>query len=179
MIVNDTWLKNHPEIFTPFVDHQVREENGHKVISYGVSSAGYDIRLSPEFKMYSAQVLDPKRILKDIPWNSDEPFELMGNDFILARSLEWIAIPSNCVGTCYGKSTYARVGLLVNVTPLEPGWKGFLTIELSNTTPYPIMLYPNEGIAQIVLNMIEPPEVSYDKRNGKYMNQTGVVLPII
>jgi dCTP deaminase len=175
-IRNDCWLKEHPEIFTPFVDHQIKEVDGQRVISYGLSSVGYDIRLDGEFKFYLAEVLDPKEPMSAETVFTD-CFELSPHGFVLAKSFEWIKVPADSFGICFGKSTYARVGLICNVTPLEPGWEGYLTIELSNTTDHPIRLYVMEGIAQIVFLDAGNPSVTYDQRNGKYMNQTEVTLP--
>lgn len=175
-IRNDRYLAAHPEIFNPFEDHQIKEVNGERVISYGLSSVGYDIRLAPEFKVFLAEVLDPKELMA-AETVFTELFMLPAHGFVLARSVEWIEIPTDSFGVCFGKSTYARVGLICNVTPLEPGWKGYLTIELSNTTDHPIRLYANEGIAQIVLFDAGNPKTTYDQRNGKYMNQTEVTLP--
>jgi dCTP deaminase len=164
----------------PFEERQV----GNGRVSFGLSSYGYDIRLSDEFKIFTDvhQVLvDPKafdaRSFVDIraPHCVIPP-----NSFTLARSIEYFKIPRSVLAICVGKSTYARCGIIVNVTPLEPQWEGHLTIEISNTTPLPAKVYANEGIAQLVfLESDEVCETSYADRNGKYQAQTGVVPPRI
>lgn len=152
------------------------------VISYGCSSYGYDIRCSEEFKIFTninASLIDPKSFDENNFVNVISDICIIPpNSFCLARSVEYFRIPRNILGVCYGKSTYARCGIIVNVTPLEPGWEGHLTIELSNTTPLPAKIYANEGIAQIMFlkGDIEP-TVSYKDRAGKYQNQVGITLP--
>lgn len=178
-IMPDLWIKHHGEkLIYPFESDQVRKG----VISYGVSSYGYDIRLSDEFKIFNNAnnvIVDPK--------NFDEQsfIEFVGaictvppNSFALGRSLEKVSIPRNVLALCVGKSTYARCGIIVNITPLEPQWTGYITIEISNTTPLPVRIYANEGIAQIVFFGADTEcDVSYADRKGKYQNQTGVTLP--
>ncbi len=162
----------------PFESSQVR---GGK-ISYGVSSYGYDIRVSPEFKVFTNVhnlIVDPKdfddRSFVDI--NADECI-IPPNSFALARTVEYFRIPRDTLVICVGKSTYARCGIIVNVTPLEPTWEGYLTLEISNTTPLPAKIYANEGIAQLLFfEGDELPSVAYADRKGKYMNQKGVTLP--
>src|ERR1700740_2849490 len=162
----------------PFTDRQVREG----VISYGVSSYGYDIRVADEFRIFTnvnTTIVDPKhfdpRSLVDY---KGEVCIIPPNSFALARSVEYFRIPRNILTICVGKSTYARCGIIVNVTPFEPEWEGFVTLEISNTTPLPAKIYANEGLCQILFFQgNEPCEVSYGDRNGKYMRQQGIVLP--
>lgn len=169
-------------ILSPFEPSVIREIYGGKIISYGCSSYGYDIRCSEEFKIFTnvnSTIIDPKDFdnanFIDVVSNI---CIIPPNSFVLARSLEYFRIPRDILGVCYGKSTYARCGIIVNVTPLEPEWEGHLTIELSNTTPLPAKIYANEGIAQIMfLRGIKEPNVSYKDRGGKYQSQTGITLP--
>jgi len=162
----------------PFEPGQVREGT----ISYGLSSYGYDIRVAPEFKVFTNVhnvVVDPKnfdpRSFVDV--RSTECI-IPPNSFALARTEEYFRIPRNVLAVCVGKSTYARCGIVVNVTPLEPSWCGFLTLEISNTTPLPAKIYAGEGIAQLVFFQgEEEPETAYDDRGGKYQDQKGVTLP--
>lgn len=166
-------------MITPFEAGQVR--NG--VISYGVSSYGYDIRVSNEFKVFTnvhSAIVDPKdfdpRSMVDI--ESDEPILIPPNSFALARTIEYFRIPRNVLTVCLGKSTYARCGIVVNVTPFEPEWEGYVTLEISNTTPLPARIYPNEGIAQVLFfEADEACEVSYADKKGKYQSQQQIVLP--
>ena len=166
----------------PFIDHQVREYNHKKVISYGITSAGYDIRLADEFKLIEPNwhfTIDPKENPPIVTYDEKRDFCINpANGFCLARSVEYFRMPPDIIGIAVGKSTYARCGLVVNITPLEPGWEGYLTIELSNTTPNPIKVYANEGIAQILFyKLASPPEVTYADRGGKYQKQMGIELP--
>jgi len=162
----------------PFEPNQVREGT----ISYGVSSYGYDIRVSPEFKVFTnvhSVVVDPKnfddRSFVDV---NAESCIIPPNSFALARTVEYFRVPRNVLAICLGKSTYARCGIVVNVTPLEPSWEGYLTLEISNTTPLPAKIYANEGIAQLLFFQgEEEPEVAYADRKGKYQGQVGVTLP--
>jgi dCTP deaminase len=162
----------------PFEADQVRDGT----ISYGVSSYGYDIRVAPEFKVFTNVhnvVVDPKefdgRSFVDV--TADECI-IPPNSFALARTVEYFRIPRDILVLCVGKSTYARCGIIVNVTPLEPTWEGFLTLEISNTTPLPAKIYANEGIAQLIFFQgNEEPETAYADRKGKYQGQTGVTLP--
>ena len=165
-------------MISPFEDKQVRDGK----ISYGLSSFGYDARVSEEFKIFTnvnSEIIDPKNfkatnfVTKNVPICVIPP-----NSFVLARTIERFKIPKDILVICLGKSTYARCGIIVNVTPLEPGWEGYVTLEFSNTTPLPAKIYANEGVAQFIfLKGNEIPEVSYADRNGKYMGQTGVTLP--
>ncbi len=177
----DYWIRNMAlcdDMIEPFVDYQVNDG----VISYGLSSYGYDIRVSDEFKIFTPTtghltVVDPK------DFDSSAMVDFRGdvcvippNSFALARSLEYFRMPSNALGIVLGKSTYARVGIVTNFTPLEPGWEGNITIEISNTTPLPAKIYANEGIAQVLFFEGDEPEVTYADRNGKYQGQKGVTL---
>ena len=167
----------------PFADGQVRAaEDGQRVISYGVSSYGYDLRVTNEFKVFTNvfnSIVDPKGFAEDsfVNVTTDECI-VPPNSFALARSVEYFRIPRNVLTVCLGKSTYARCGIIVNVTPLEPGWEGHVTLEFSNTTPLPAKIYANEGACQFLfLQGNEPCETSYADRAGKYMGQRGVTLP--
>ena len=188
-IKSDRWIRRmarEHRMIDPFVDGQVREldRQGRKVISYGVSSYGYDMRVAPEFKIFTnvlSAVVDPKQ------FDSKSFVEFEGdvcivppNSFALARSVEYFRIPRNCLTICVGKSTYARCGIITNVTPFEPEWEGFVTLEISNTTPLPAKIYANEGLAQVLFFQgDEPCEVSYADKKGKYLKQRGVTLPKI
>ncbi len=180
-IRSDNWIRKMSEehaMIEPFEAGQVRGEN----ISYGLSSFGYDIRVAPEFKVFTNVhnlIVDPKafddRSFVDI--NAKECI-IPPNSFALARTVEYFRIPRDTLVVCVGKSTYARCGIIVNVTPLEPTWEGYLTLEISNTTPLPAKIYADEGIAQLLFfEGDELPSVAYADRKGKYMNQTGVTLP--
>ena len=164
----------------PFVSEQKRE----KTISYGLSSFGYDARVSDEFKIFTdvdSAIVDPKNF-KNNSFVSRKSKECIipPNSFALASTVEYFKIPKNILVICLGKSTYARCGIIVNVTPLEPGWEGHVTLEFSNTTPLPAKIYANEGAAQFIfLKGNEEPATTYEMRNGKYMKQTGVTLPKI
>ncbi|HEY8484399.1 MAG TPA: dCTP deaminase [Longimicrobiales bacterium] len=180
-IKNDRWIRRMAEeygMIEPFEPRQVREG----VVSYGLSSFGYDIRVADEFKVFTnvyGAIVDPKnfdpRSFVDI---RGDCCIVPPNSFALARTLERFRIPEDVLAICVGKSTYARCGIVVNVTPLEPGWCGYLTLEISNTTPLPAKIYAGEGIAQLIfLQGDEVPEVTYAQRQGKYQNQVGVTLP--
>jgi dCTP deaminase len=163
----------------PFVEKQVREGK----ISYGLSSYGYDIRVADEFKIFTANpyntVVDPKHLDERslIPFRG-EVCIIPPNSFALAVTVERFRIPSNVLAVCLGKSTYARCGIILNITPFEPGWEGFVTLEISNTTPLPAKIYANEGIAQVLFfEGDEPCEISYADRQGKYNKQVGITLP--
>ena len=177
----DHWIKKmalEHKMVEPFVDEQMRGG----VISYGVSSYGYDIRVADEFKVFTNvynTVVDPKdfdpKSFVDI---KADVCVIPPNSFALARTIEYFRIPRNVLTICLGKSTYARCGIIVNVTPFEPEWEGHVTIEISNTTPLPAKIYANEGIAQVLFfEGDEPPEVSYADKKGKYQKQQGVTLP--
>ncbi len=178
---NDAWIRRmarEHKMIEPFVDSQVRAG----VISYGLSSYGYDIRVADEFKVFTnvhSTIVDPKgfdpRSMVDV---RGEVCIIPPNSFALARSVEYIRVPRDVLVICLGKSTYARCGIIVNVTPLEPEWEGHITIEISNTTPLPAKIYANEGIAQLIfLQADEPCQVSYADKKGKYQRQRGIVLP--
>jgi len=180
-VLSDKWIremaKNH-DMISPFEDKQVR---GNK-ISFGLSSYGYDARVSNEFKIFTnvnSEIVDPKNFKQSnfVSKNSDQCI-IPPNSFVLASTVEYFKIPKDILVICLGKSTYARCGIIVNVTPLEPGWEGYVTLEFSNTTPLPAKIYANEGVAQFIfLKGNEKPETTYADRKGKYMNQTGVTLP--
>lgn len=179
----DWWIRKMAQehkMIEPFVDHQVR----HDVISFGLSSYGYDVRVTDEFKIFTnvhSAIVDPKH------FNPDSFIDFKGpvcvippNSFVLARTIEYFRIPRNVITICLGKSTYARCGLIVNVTPFEPEWEGYVTMEISNTTPLPARVYANEGIAQVVfMEADDECEISYADRKGKYQKQENIVLPRI
>jgi dCTP deaminase len=167
----------------PFVEGQIRTtEDGVRAISFGLSSYGYDLRVSDEFKVFTNvfnTVVDPKhfdeRSFVDL---RTDVCIVPPNSFALARSVEYFRIPRDVLTICVGKSTYARCGIIVNVTPFEPQWEGHVTLEISNTTPLPAKIYANEGLAQVVFFRAESPcEVSYADRSGKYMGQRGITVP--
>ncbi len=177
----DSWIRQKAldeKMIEPFVEGLTTKE----VVSYGLSSYGYDIRVSNEFKIFTninATVVDPKH------FDSANVVDFVGdvcivppNSFALARTIEYFRIPRNVLAICLGKSTYARCGIIVNVTPFEPEFEGHITIEISNTTPLPAKIYANEGIAQVLFfEGDEACEISYKDRNGKYHGQTGITLP--
>lgn len=167
----------------PFAENQTRaNEKGEKIISYGNSSYGYDARVSNEFKIFTnidSAIVDPKDFSDNSFVNrSTDVCIIPPNSFALARTVEYFRVPKDVLVVCVGKSTYARCGIIVNVTPLEPGWEGHVTLEFSNTTPLPAKIYAYEGACQFLFFKGDKAcEVSYDLRNGKYMGQTGVTLP--
>ena len=170
----------------PFTERQVRQTDaqGRRVISYGVSSYGYDMRVAPEFKIFTnvlSAVVDPKEFDARSFVEFEGPVCIVPpNSFALARSVEYFRIPRNVLTICLGKSTYARCGIIVNVTPLEPEWEGHVTLEFSNTTPLPARIYANEGACQFLfLQGDQPCAVSYADKQGKYQGQRGVTLPRI
>jgi len=177
----DHWIKKmalEHRMIDPFAESQVREG----VISYGVSSYGYDIRVADEFKIFTnvhSVVVDPKNFdPKSMVDFRGEVCTIPPNSFALARTVEYFRIPRSVLTICLGKSTYARCGIIVNVTPFEPQWEGFVTLEISNTTQLPAKIYANEGIAQVLFfEADEECEVSYADKKGKYQAQQGVVLP--
>jgi dCTP deaminase len=180
MVKNDRWIKEMAQkgMIEPFNKKQVRKG----VISYGVSSYGYDMRIGDEFKIFTNinnTVVDPKNFdPKSFVDYKGDVCIIPPNSFVLASSLEYFRIPRDVLVICLGKSTYARCGLVVNVTPLEPEWEGHVTIEISNTTPLPAKIYANEGIAQLLfLQAAELCEVSYKDKAGKYQAQKGITLP--
>ena len=180
-IKSDKWIKKMSiteSMIKPFVENNIRKD----VISYGLSSYGYDIRVSDEYKIFTNinnSVIDPKKF-------DDKSFinfkgdicVVPANSFALARSIEYFKIPRNVLTICLGKSTYARCGIIVNVTPFEPEWEGYVTLEISNTTPLPAKIYSNEGLCQVIFfESDENCEVSYKDKSGKYQKQTGITLP--
>ena len=180
-IKSDRWIRRMAKehgMIEPFTDGQVRQG----AISYGVSSYGYDMRVAPEFKIFTnvlSAIVDPKHFdEKSFVEFKGDVCIVPPNSFALARSIEYFKIPRNVLTICVGKSTYARCGIITNVTPFEPEWEGFVTLEISNTTPLPARIYANEGIAQVLFfRGAEPPLVSYRDKKGKYQGQTGVTLP--
>ena len=180
-VLSDQWIKKmvqETEMIQPFVDKQMSD----KRISYGLSSFGYDARVSNEFKIFTdvdSAIVDPKNFKQNsFVSRTSEECIIPPNSFVLASTVEYFKIPKDILVICLGKSTYARCGIIVNVTPLEPGWEGHVTLEFSNTTPLPAKIYANEGAAQFIfLKGSERPEVTYEERNGKYMKQSGVTLP--
>lgn len=177
----DHWIKRmalEEKMIEPFVESQVR--NG--VISYGVSSYGYDIRVADEYKIFTnvySAVVDPKKFdHKSMIDYKGDVCVIPPNSFALARTIEYFRIPRKVITICLGKSTYARCGIIVNVTPFEPEWEGFVTLEISNTTPLPARIYSNEGIAQVIFfEADEVCDISYADKKGKYQNQKTIELP--
>lgn len=185
-IKNDRWITKMAEehgMITPFEPSLVsRNEHGDKIVSYGTSSYGYDVRCAPEFKVFTninSAVVDPKSFdSKSFVDIESDVCIIPPNSFALARTVEYFRIPRDVLTICLGKSTYARCGIIVNVTPLEPEWEGHVTLEFSNTTPLPAKIYAHEGVAQMLfLQSDEPCLTSYRDRGGKYQGQTGVTLP--
>ena len=183
-IKSDEWIVKMASqgMIEPFESGQVRNISGNKVISYGTSSYGYDVRCADEFKIFTninSSIVDPKSFdEKNFVNVKGNHCIIPPNSFALASTMEYFKIPENILVICLGKSTYARCGIIVNVTPLEPGWEGHVTLEFSNTTPLPAKIYANEGVAQFIfLKGNEVPEVTYADRKGKYMGQKGVTLP--
>ena len=182
-IMSDKWIREMSEeenMIEPFVEKQKREN----VISYGLSSYGYDARVANEFKIFTnidSAIVDPKDFSQaGFVDRTSDVCVIPPNSFALARTVEYFRIPKDVLVVCVGKSTYARCGIIVNVTPLEPGWEGHVTLEFSNTTPLPAKIYANEGACQFLFfKGNEACEVSYADKAGKYMNQTGVTLPKI
>jgi dCTP deaminase len=182
-IKSDRWIRrmaSEHRMIEPFADSQVRAG----VISYGVSSYGYDMRVAPEFKIFTnalSAIVDPKQFdPKSFVEFSGETCVVPPNSFALARSVEYFRIPRNVLTICVGKSTYARCGIITNVTPFEPEWEGFVTLEISNTTPLPARIYANEGIAQVLFftaDQGDECEQSYADKKGKYQAQVGITLP--
>jgi dCTP deaminase len=177
----DHWIRRMCQehgMIEPFEEKLVRQG----VISYGLSSYGYDVRVADEFKIFTnlnSTVVDPKQM------DPRNMFDFKGdvcivppNSFALARTVEYFRMPRNVLAVCVGKSSYARCGIITNVTPFEPEWEGFVTLEISNTTPLPAKIYANEGLAQVLFFESDSPcEVSYKDRGGKYQNQVGITLP--
>jgi dCTP deaminase len=182
-IKSDSWIRRMARehgMIEPFVDGQVREG----AISYGVSSYGYDMRVAPEFRIFTnvlSVIVDPKHFdaRSFVEFDGDVCI-VPPNSFALARSVEYFRIPRNVLTICLGKSTYARCGIITNVTPFEPEWEGYVTLEISNTTPLPAKIYANEGICQVLFFEADDDDIcetSYADKKGKYQKQTGVTLP--
>jgi len=187
-IKSDRWIRRmavEHGMIEPFAPELVREVDGQKIVSYGTSSYGYDIRCADEFRVFTninSTIVDPKN------FDPNSFVEVSGkgfcvippNSFALARTVEYFRIPRSVLTVCLGKSTYARCGIIVNVTPFEPEWEGYVTLEFSNTTPLPAKIYANEGVAQVIFfESDEVCETSYRDRGGKYQGQVGVTLPKI
>lgn len=184
-IKSDKWIRHMAEkykMIDPFSNEQIRGSESQRVISHGLSSYGYDVRCADEFLVFTninSAIVDPKNFTENsfVSMKSDVCI-IPPNSFALARSVEYFKIPRNVLTICLGKSTYARCGIIVNVTPLEPEWEGHVTLEFSNTTPLPAKIYANEGIAQMLfLESDEICDISYKDRKGKYQGQKGVTLP--
>ncbi len=184
-IKSDKWIRRMAQdhgMIEPFVERQVRAEGASPLISYWVSSYGYDVRCADEFKVFTninSATVDPKNFdAKSFVDVKSDVCIIPPNSFALARTVEFFRIPRNVLTICLGKSTYARCGIIVNVTPLEPEWEGHVTLEFSNTTTLPAKIYANEGVAQMLFfESDEACEVSYKDRGGKYQGQLGVTLP--
>jgi len=180
-VLSDKWIKEMVRtnnMISPFENKQVRGNR----ISYGLSSFGYDARVSNEFKIFTninSEIVDPKNFkLNNFISKKGEECIIPPNSFVLSSTVEYFRIPNDVMVICLGKSTYARCGIIVNVTPLEPSWEGNVTLEFSNSTPLPAKIYANEGAAQFIfLKGNEKPDITYADRNGKYMKQSGVTLP--
>lgn len=189
-IKSDKWIRRMAEqhgMIEPFEPKQVKvNAAGERMVSYGTSSYGYDIRCSKEFKLFTnlnSTIVDPKNFDPNsfVEVNADYCI-IPPNSFALARTVEYFRIPRNVLTVCLGKSTYARCGIIVNVTPFEPEWEGYVTLEFSNTTPLPAKIYANEGCAQVLFFEADADDVcetSYKDRGGKYQGQVGVTLPKI
>ena len=186
-IKSDKWIRRMSEehgMIEPFEPNQIKQLNGEKIISYGTSSYGYDIRCAHEFNVFTninSTIVDPKNFdTRNFVTVEDDFCIIPPNSFTLARTVEYFRIPRNVLTVCLGKSTYARCGIIVNVTPFEPEWEGYVTLEFSNTTPLPAKIYANEGVAQVLFfESDEECATSYKDRAGKYMGQSGVTPPRI
>jgi dCTP deaminase len=184
-IKSDKWIRRmvrEYRMIEPFEPGQIKHNGSERIVSFGTSSYGYDIRCSEEFKIFTninTAIVDPKNFADTSFVDFHGPVCIIPpNSFALARTVEYFRIPRNVLCVCLGKSTYARCGIIVNVTPFEPEWEGYATLEFSNTTPLPAKIYANEGVAQVVfLEADEECDVSYKDRGGKYMRQIGVTLP--
>lgn len=185
-IKSDKWIRKMSlshQMIEPFEANQIRANEKGKIVSHGTSSYGYDVRCSSEFKIFTninSAIVDPKNFTeKNFVDLTSDVCIIPPNSFALARSVEYFRIPRDILVICLGKSTYARCGIIVNVTPLEPEWEGHITLEFSNTTPLPAKIYANEGVAQLLfLQSDEECETSYKDKNGKYQGQKGVTLPL-
>ena len=185
-IQSDRWIKEMADrhrMIEPFEAKQVKlNDRGERLVSYGTSSYGYDVRCAREFKIFTninSTIVDPKNFEAGnfVDVEADVCI-IPPNSFVLARTVEYFRIPRDVLVVCLGKSTYARCGIIVNVTPLEPEWEGHVTLEFSNSTPLPAKIYANEGVAQMLFfRGNEPCEISYADRGGKYQGQTGITIP--
>jgi len=183
---SDRWIRKmalEHGMIEPFTDGQVKEANGKKLVSFGLSSYGYDLRVAEHFKVFTnvySSIVDPKNFRDDAFVDiRGETCIIPPNSFALAKSVEYFRIPRNVLTLCIGKSTYARCGIIVNVTPFEPEWEGYVTLEISNTTPLPAKIYAGEGLAQVIFfASAEECETSYADRKGKYMRQMEITHPI-
>lgn len=186
-IKSDHWIRRmaqSTDMISPFEADQVREVDGKRVMSYGTSSYGYDVRCANHFKIFTninSAIVDPKAFDKSSFVDVHGEYCIIPpNSFALAVTVEYFKIPRNVLTVCLGKSTYARCGIIVNVTPLEPEWEGHVTLEFSNTTPLPAKIYANEGVAQMLFyESDEVCDVSYKDRKGKYQGQRGITLPVV
>jgi dCTP deaminase len=186
-IKSDKWIRrmaNEHRMIEPYEPGQIKLLDGKRIVSYGTSSYGYDIRCADEFKLFTninSTIVDPKEFdEKNFVDIKGDSVIIPPNSFALARTVEYFRIPRNVLTICLGKSTYARCGILVNVTPFEPEWEGYVTLEFSNTTPLPAKIYANEGVAQVIFFESDEDDVcetSYKDRGGKYQGQRGVTLP--
>ena len=183
-IKSDRWIQKMAKqgMIEPFEPEQVRTNGSGRVVSFGTSSYGYDVRCAADFKVFTninSAIVDPKAFDESSFVDMHDAVCIIPpNPFVLARTVEFFRIPRNVLSICLGKSTYARCGIIVNVTPLEPEWEGYVTLEFSNTTPLPAKIYANEGVAQMIFFEADQEcEVSYADRAGKYQGQTGVTLP--
>jgi len=184
-VKSDKWIRRMAKehgLIDPFEPGQVKQQGDRKLVSYGTSSYGYDVRCATEFRIFTninSSIVDPKNFDSNSFVNLDTDVCIIPpNSFALARTVEYFRIPRNILTICLGKSTYARCGIIVNVTPLEPEWEGHVTLEFSNTTTLPARIYANEGVAQMIFfESDEVCETSYKDRGGKYQGQTGVTLP--
>src|SRR5471030_1116554 len=186
-IKSDRWIRRMAvaqDMINPFAATQVRHNETCRIVSYGTSSYGYDVRCADEFKIFTninSAIVDPKAFDPNsfVDFKSDICI-IPPNSFVLARTVEYFKIPRDVLTICVGKSTYARCGIIVNVTPLEPEWEGHVTLEFSNTTPLPAKIYANEGLCQVIFfESDEQCETSYKDKKGKYQSQQGIVLPKI
>jgi dCTP deaminase len=184
-IKSDKWIRRMAKeygMIEPFESNQVKENGSGRIISFGTSSYGYDVRCANDFRVFTninSTIVDPKAFdPESFVHVESDVCVIPPNSFVLARTVEYFRIPRNVLTICLGKSTYARCGIIVNVTPLEPEWEGHVTLEFSNTTPLPAKIYANEGVAQVIfIESDEVCETSYKDRSGKYQGQTGVTLP--
>jgi dCTP deaminase len=184
-VKSDKWIRRMAKehgLIEPFEPQQIKQKDDQKLISYGTSSYGYDVRCASEFRIFTninSAIVDPKDFDSNSFVNHDSDVCIIPpNSFALARTVEYFRIPRNILTICLGKSTYARCGIIVNVTPLEPEWEGHVTLEFSNTTTLPAKIYANEGVAQVIFfESDEVCETSYKDRAGKYQGQKGVTLP--